>query len=174
MDWQNFSALQDAVNTIDNLVPDPRLGLPDPLFYLISRMTPLVNVDLLIVNECNQKLLTWRADQFYGPGWHLPGGIIRFKENAHRRIREVAKAELGATVESSSIPILVDELMNTERDIRGHFISMVFRCKLTSSLDESRRAASVHKADNGQWLWVSTMPTNMIKQHLRFEYLLNE
>lgn len=50
----------------------------------------MVNVDLLIKNvSSNETLLTWREDEYYGPGWHVPGGIVRFKEtivhiSAHR------------------------------------------------------------------------------------------
>ena len=73
--------ISDAVLVINACLPDSKLGLPDDIFYLVSRLTPMINVDLLIVNEQNEKLLTWREDQFYGPGWHIPGGIIRFKED---------------------------------------------------------------------------------------------
>ena len=146
-----LAELNDAVGIIERLVPDSRGGLPDSLFYLMSRLTPMVNVDLLISNDKNEKLVTWRADRFYGPGWHLPGGIIRFKETAHQRILKVAQLELDASVEFEPLPVLVDELMNPERDVRGHFISMVFKCRLIGELDP-----------------------NMIKQQLRFEFLFNE
>ena len=77
----NAQKIADAVAVINECLPDSRAGLPDDIFYLVSRLTPMINVDLLIVNERNEKLLTWREDQFYGPGWHIPGGIIRFKES---------------------------------------------------------------------------------------------
>lgn len=169
-----IAELYNAVRTIERLVPDSRGGLPDSLFFLMSRLTPMVNVELLIGNDKNEKLVTWRADRFYGPGWHLPGGIIRFKETAHQRMLKVAHLELHACVEFEPLPILVDEVMNPERDVRGHFISMVFKCRLIGELDPKRRADSVSTAENGQWTWVSSMPKNMIKQQLRFESLFNE
>ena len=173
MTSSEMAELNEAVNLIERLVPDSRGGLPDTLFFLMSRLTPMVNVDLLISNEKNEKLVTWRADKFYGPGWHLPGGIIRFKEKAHERVLKVAQLELDAFIEFDPLPILVDELMNPERDVRGHFISMVFKCRLKSDLDPKRRAQSVLTAENGQWTWVGSMPSNMIKQQLRFEFLFN-
>ena len=36
----------DAIRILDDLAGDPRTGLPEDLFLFISRMTPLVNVDL--------------------------------------------------------------------------------------------------------------------------------
>lgn len=57
--------LPRLVGEIQAHIPDSRLGLPDELFYLVSRLPPLVNVDLLIQNEKRQTLLVWRDDAFY-------------------------------------------------------------------------------------------------------------
>jgi ADP-ribose pyrophosphatase YjhB (NUDIX family) len=166
--------IADAVALLNECLPDPSAGLPDDVFYLISRLTPMINVDLLIVNERNEKLLTWREDQFYGPGWHIPGGIIRFKEWAEDRISKVAESELGTTVSCDVRPLLVREIMNPNRDIRGHFISMVYKCKLTSPLRDSDQAPISDKIINGQWRWFDAMPANMIKPHLQFKSLIND
>ena len=64
-------------------------GLPTDVFYFVSQLTPLINVDLLVKNKSGQVLLTWRDDRFYGPAWHIPGGIIRFKEKIEDRIEKV-------------------------------------------------------------------------------------
>jgi colanic acid biosynthesis protein WcaH len=165
--------LADAVAVFNKYLPDSKSGLPDDIFYLISRLTPMINVDLLIVNERNEKLLTWRDDQFYGPGWHIPGGIIRFKELAQTRISKVAELELGTTVSCDSHPLVVREIMNPSRDIRGHFISMVYKCKLTGTLRTSEKAPQSGTIQNGQWQWFGSMPSNMIKPHLAFESLIN-
>ena len=65
--------LQEVRRTFE----DPRDGLPEELFLFISELTPMINVDLLITNHQRETLLTWREDEFYGPGWHVPGGFIR-------------------------------------------------------------------------------------------------
>lgn len=166
--------LTSAVAVINELLPNSKEGLPDEVFYLMSRMTPLINVDLLIVNEQNQKLLTWRDDQFYGPGWHIPGGIIRFKELAGNRILKVAELELRATVNCDNKPLIIREIMNPNRDVRGHFISMVYKCKLTSQLSSEMEASTAEPTLKGQWKWFSTMPPNMIRQHVQFEDLINQ
>ena len=56
----------------------------------LVELTPLVNVDLLI-KDSGRTLLTWRDDEFYGPGWHIPGGILGFKERALDRLAKVAE-----------------------------------------------------------------------------------
>jgi ADP-ribose pyrophosphatase YjhB (NUDIX family) len=169
----DIQKIADAVAAINECLPDSRSGLPDDIFYLISRLTPIINVELLIVNERNEKLLTWREDQFYGPGWHIPGGIIRFKELAETRISKVAEIELGTTVSCESRPLGVHEIMNISRDIRGHFISMVYKCKLTGYLLASDEALTNNKILNGQWRWFASMPPNMIRPHLQFESIIN-
>ena len=165
--------ISDAVAVINACLRDSKLGLPEDVFYLVSRLTPMINVDLLIVNERNEKLLTWRDDQFYGPGWHIPGGIVRFKELAETRISKVAELELGTTVSWEPRPVVIREIMNPNRDTRGHFISMVYKCKLTGPLRVQDKAPNSEQRSNGQWRWFASMPPNMIRQHLQFEEIIN-
>src|SRR5450631_77909 len=103
-------------------IADPRLGLPDEVFHFIRRLTPLMNVDLLIRRD-NETLLAWREDEFE-TGWHIMGGIIRYRESALTRIAEVARIEIGATVTSEPSPCnMFSELDHP----RGHFISLLYR-----------------------------------------------
>ena len=65
----------NLINLIDNLeasIPDPFTGLQEDLFLFVSRITPIINVDLLIKNESDHTLLTWRDGGYYPPGWHVP------------------------------------------------------------------------------------------------------
>jgi ADP-ribose pyrophosphatase YjhB (NUDIX family) len=149
---------------LGSLLESGRGGLPEEVFRLASRLTPMVNVDLLIRDDAGRTLLTWRADEFYGPGWHVPGGIIRFKESATARIAAVAQRELGAEVVAEAVPCRISELMNPHRDVRGHFISLLYRCTLITPLN------TVLKADgemlkNGMWRWFARCPDNLIPVH---------
>lgn len=160
--------LTQAIEIVDALVPTAHQGLPDPLFYLTSRLTPMVNVDLVIRDQNKRILLTWRDDRFYGPGWHIPGGIIRFKETWSNRIHEVARCELGATISHDETPAAVFEMMNPDRDIRGHFISLVFECRLLSELAPQKAAQNLQQALPNEWIWAADMPTNILKQQRKF------
>ena len=42
--------------------------------------------------------MTWRDDKYSGKGWHLPGGIIRFREKINQRIANVGKTELNIKI----------------------------------------------------------------------------
>lgn len=139
-------------------------GLPEQVFRLVSRLTPMVNVDLLIRDDPGRTLLTWRDDEFYGPGWHVPGGIVRFKETAAERIALVARRELGAEVSAEADPCRITEMMNPHRDVRGHFISLLYRCTLITPLDTSLKADG-EILENGVWRWFDRCPDNLIPVH---------
>jgi colanic acid biosynthesis protein WcaH len=154
-------------------IQNARDGLPLDVFYFVSQLTPLINVDLLIKNKKGQVLLTWRDDRFYGPAWHIPGGIIRFKEKIEDRIQKVASLELGATVNFSLEPIHIRGLINQERDVRGHFISLLFLCELSSDLAQEKECKE-GDPKQGEWAWHDKAPSNLLKVHEAFRKYIDE
>lgn len=151
-------------------VPDPSRGLPDDVFRLVGEITPLVNVDLLIKDDRSHTLLTWRHDELYGAGWHVPGSIVRYKETLAERIRACALAELGADVTAEDAPLMILELIGAQRR-RGHHISLLYRCRLAGALDERRRAVS-DPPQPGQWRWHAGAPPDLLPAHARYAALL--
>jgi len=85
-----------TVNRLGNLVrelqaiPEITQGLPEACLFM-QPDNPLVHVDLLIKDEVNGVLLTWRDDDYYGAGWHVPGGVIRLRKPFSDRIHAVAR-----------------------------------------------------------------------------------
>ena len=146
-------------------------GLPEELFLFVSRVTPLVNVDLLIQDDRNRTLLTWRSDRFHGPGWHIPGGFIRYKERAAERIGAVAQRELNAQVDFDSAPVLVHESIRADWRDRGHLISLLYRCRLLSALDERQRFTPSAPLP-GQWLWHQHCPQDLIAEQQPYAALI--
>jgi colanic acid biosynthesis protein WcaH len=158
--------IQETVAALEALIADPRGGLPEEIFLFTSRITPMINVDLLIKNESNHTLLTWRDDGYSPPGWHIPGGVIRFKETAAGRIKAVARAELGAEVTFRPEPLAIKEIIHPARATRGHFISMLFRCTMSSPPDESLRCSGIPRQD--QWMWHDGCPRDILDVHAMY------
>ncbi len=156
--------LRDIIGLLESSVKDPTQGLPEELFLLTSRITPLINVDLLIKNDQNQTLLVWRDDGYYPPGWHIPGGIIRYKETIAERIIVVARNELGCEVHHDSEPLAINELIHYTRKNRGHFISFLYQCNLVTQPDENLKCKSDLPNQN-EWMWHSCCPGNLISVH---------
>jgi colanic acid biosynthesis protein WcaH len=149
-----------CIELLESAASHPHEGLPPDVFRFVSRITPLINVDLLVQDGQGRTLLTWRDDEWFGAGWHIPGSIIRYKETAAARVAACARDELGADVAFDQPPILISELFRDGRD-RGHFISLLYRCRLTTPLDDSRRAHA-EAPSAGEWQWHRSCPVNLI------------
>jgi colanic acid biosynthesis protein WcaH len=154
--------MSELIEQLESAVKNPTAGLPEELFLFLTRVTPMVNVDLLIQNAQRETLLTWRDDALCPPGWHIPGGIIRFKEPAGNRIRAVAAGELGAQVKFGDKPLAIHEFIHPSRRVRGHFISLLYDCALTSALDPRRKYAGAGTPRPGEWAWQRQCPENLI------------
>jgi colanic acid biosynthesis protein WcaH len=148
---------------LDSWASDPGAGLPEELFLFVSRLVPMVNVDLLISDDQGRILLTWRDDEIFGAGWHVPGGMIRYKETAEDRVRATALDELGAEVAFDGSPI-VQQLIEPERRVRGHLVALIYRCRLITQPNEELRCRG-ETPRRGQWAWHASYPDNMIAAH---------
>jgi len=155
--------IADAIAILNKEVPDPTKGLTEELFCYISSTTPLVNVDLLIKNELGRTLLSWRDDSYCGKGWHLPGGIVRFKETLEARINKVAETEIGTDISFDTIPMALNQIICPERSIRAHFISILYRCFLPSTFIPQNRGLLI--TDKGYLKWHDCCPDNLLEVH---------
>lgn len=152
----------EAIEFLDKQIPHPSSGLPEEVFLFISRMTPMVNVDLLIKDKKGRTLLSWRDDQFAGAGWHLPGGIVRFKEKLEDRLQKVAETELGTVVKFDPVPLAVNQVI-CKHNTRGHFISILYTCFLSSKFIPKNKELT--NTDKGYLKWHDSCPENLVKVH---------
>ena len=155
--------IPEAIAALERAVPDPSRGLPDEVFYYISKTTPLVNVDLLVKDEKGRTLLAWRDDEYCGKGWHIPGGIVRFRETLEARLRKVAQSEIGADVEFDKVPLAVKECINNERAVRSHFISILYKCSLPGSFSPANTGLAPDAA--GHLKWHDACPQDLLRYH---------
>ena len=161
----------EAIKCLKQKVSNPSKGLPEDLFYYISSATPIINVDLLIKNKKGYILLAWRDDQYAGKGWHVPGGIIRFKETIKERINEVARIEIGTFIDYyDPEPIAINEIFNYEREVRSHFISLLYKCSLPADVVLNNKESS--RSDPGYLMWHKSCPDDLLKlQDIYRKYL---
>lgn len=157
-----MTVLANAVATLEHAVPNPGAGLPDEVFYYISRTTPLINVDLLIKDARGRTLLAWRDDPYCGAGWHIPGGIIRHKETIETRVQKVALHELGQRVDYDLQPIKITEMIKNDLVNRNHFISLLIRCHLEGFEPSNHGRAPT---DPGYLKWHDRCPDDLIPCH---------
>lgn len=139
-------------------IENPSLGLPQEVFEFVTTVTPMINVDLLIKNSDGHVLMAWR-DDICGRGWHIPGGIIRYKESIEDRIRQVAVKELKTEVHIEPGPIMINSIITPGR-IRGHFISLLYRCFLPTDFQINN--VGLTDSDEGYLAWIKECPDNMV------------
>ena len=169
-----MKVLKNAALQIENAVLHPEKGLPDEVFVLISKLTPLINVDLLIKNPSGETLLTWREDPLCGSGWHIPGGIIRFQETISERIRKVAETELRSEVIAEPVPLSVSEFIIPGQSHRNHFISLLYQCHLKYLPPEKMYCHDFLSPATGEYAWFDHIPENLLKVHEKYScYICN-
>jgi len=155
--------LPDAISFLDQQIVDPTVGLPEEVFLFASRITPMLNVDLLVRDNNGRTLLAWRNDAFSGQGWHIPGGVIRFKETFEQRLMKVAATELGTVVEFDPIPIALNQIIIHEQKTRSHFISLLYACFLPESFIPTN--IGITPTTTGFLKWHNHCPDNLIPVH---------
>lgn len=156
--------LNEAIAALEAHCTDPRSGLPEEVFLLLTRLTPMTNVDLLINDAAGRTLLTWREDSYNGAGWHIPGGVIRYKETAAHRIAEVARLELRCDLIAEDRPTALNECILESQTNRGHAVSLLYRCTLISTPPAALKYSG-GKPRAGMYEFFNHAPDNLLKVH---------
>lgn len=153
----------------EDAIKNAEEGLPDEVFTFVASVTPMINVDLLIVQN-NKLLLSWRDDG-RNIGWHIPGGIIRFKETINNRIIKTSLNEIGATVSYNAVPIKMSEIfMDYQR--RGHFISLLYECSVPDGFEIDNSGLSEN--DSGYLKWFDYEPANIVEGQKCYKGYISE
>lgn len=158
--------MAEAIGYLESQVPDARKGLPEDVFLFVSRLTPLVNVDLLIRDPDGRVLLTWRDDPIFGSGCHVLGGCVRLGESFGDRIAAVARGELGVGIDFDPIPLGVFETVDESRSSRKYHVSLLFGCAMTAEPNAARYYDG-EALSAGLWDWHLRCPASFIQPAYR-------
>lgn len=165
-------SLQDALRRVDGYTKNPEDGLPEDVFLFVSRITPLVNVDLLVRDDAGRILLSWRDDPYEGRGWHVPGGIVRVKERFEDRIQKTALQELGCSVFYKKEPLEIVPIIKKDASVRCHFITFVYDCRIP---EKEHIGISNAAGEAGYLKWHDSYPQDMLRVHSFYrKYFLDE
>lgn len=145
----------------------PGADLPWPLFRFVTEVMATSNVDLLVQDDAARVLLAWRDDPF-GTGWHVPGSIIRHREEIAHRIAACAADELGCAVDADDRPIALIQIF----DERSHSISLVFRVALRG-MPGRRVVDAVAIPEAGDLCWFASLPDRIYPSHLVYRDVID-
>ena len=57
--------MKKLIEEIESYIENSSKGLPEDIFYFVGRLTPYINVDLLVKNDLGQTLLSWRDETMF-------------------------------------------------------------------------------------------------------------
>ena len=159
----------DELRTLETILArlsGPGADLPPPLFRFVTEVMATPNVDLLVLDDAKGVLLAWRDDPF-GRGWHVPGSIIRHREEVAHRIAACARDELGCEVAAGDGPLALVQIF----DDRGHSLSLCFRATLAGT--PGRRVLEADGTpEPGDLRWFASPPAELYPSHLVYRDLL--
>jgi len=136
--------------------------LPLKTFRSIYSQVPRLCVDLVVLNNQHEVLLTFRSIPPKNL-WHLPGGTVLFGETPTATIQRVALEELGQKV---IIQKLLGIINYNPRDYQkitgiGHPISLAYKVKLTSKKIILDKQAT-------QFKFFTKLPTQIFREQKQF------
>lgn len=140
--------------------------LPWPLFRFINEVVATANVDLLVRDPALGVLLAWRDDPF-GRGWHVPGSIIRHREEIGHRIAACARDEFGCEVAVGDRVAAVIQIF----DDRGHSVSLCYEAALRGPLGR-RLIGAEDRPEPGDLRWFEAVPADLYPSHLVYRDVL--
>jgi hypothetical protein len=139
--------------------------LPWPLVRFVTEVAAMGNVDLLVRDPDLGVLLSWRDDPF-GSGWHVPGGIIRHREEIAHRITTHALDEFGCEVQADERPVALIQFSTTAATPSRSVSPHAARRAGQTGLGRER------EGEAGRPAVVCVPPSNLYPSHLVYDALL--
>ena len=142
--------------------------LPYPLFRFLTEIAATTNVDLIVRNQEGQTLLAWREDAA-GTGWHVPGSIVRHREEIADRLRACAEDEFATPLLNATGPIALIQIF----DDRGHSLSLVYRAALAGPPGKPLITGQ-DTPRGGDLRWFATPPADLYPSHRIYREVLEQ
>lgn len=124
----------------------------------ITTIVPIINVDLIVKDEDDNILLSWRKDELFC-GWHIPGRIVRFQDSLQKTCEDCARIELFNFINTFKFLEFFETIQ--DRETRGHFITFVYECFLPN-----HKARNLYDTQykNGGLGWFRICPDDLIEE----------
>ncbi len=111
--------------------------LEQKTFETVIDSTPLVSIDLVVLNENNEALLGQRLNRPAEGFWFVPGGRILKNESLANAFKRLTLNELGIELELSIAELLgpydhfYDDCVFNEK-IKTHYVAIAYVLRLTN------------------------------------------
>jgi colanic acid biosynthesis protein WcaH len=155
--------------------------LDNEKFTAVIENTPLVSIDLVVLNSQGQALLGQRLNRPAKGFWFVPGGRIIKNESLAAAFKRLTNDELGAEFNIENAQLLgpydhfyEDNVFTSnegENNFSTHYVAIAYVLKLNSSLDN----LPLNEQHNRyQWFSVNDLQTNGLVHQNTKDYFLNK
>ena len=137
--------------------------LEKQVYTTVIDSTPLVSIDLVVINEKNEVLLGQRLNRPAKGFWFVPGGRILKNEALADAFKRLALEELGTEylIENASLLGPYDHFYTDcvfNEYISTHYVAVAYVLKINSNELNSLPIARQHS--NYSWLTIETLLKN--------------
>lgn len=137
-------------------------------FSTVIESTPLVSIDLVIVNSEGQALLGQRLNRPAKSFWFVPGGRILKNESLATAFKRLTKDELGAGFSIEDAQLLgpydhfyEDNVFTSdkgENDFSTHYVAIAYVLKVSDFLESTLKNLPLNEQHNSyRWFAVDDL-----------------
>jgi len=112
------------------------MRLADNQFIGVINATPLVAIDLIVLNEKNEVLLGRRRHRPAQDYWFVPGGRIRKNERSQDALQRIAQSELQMPVSNGRLIGVFDHFYADNfygvADVSTHYVTLAYQVEVNS------------------------------------------
>ncbi|GAA68724.1 GDP-mannose mannosyl hydrolase [Pseudoalteromonas sp. BSi20429] len=148
--------------------------LEQAIFTTVIDSTPLVSIDLVVINENNQALLGKRLNRPAKDYWFVPGGRILKNESLEDAFKRLTKGELGEQYLINEASLLgpydhfYDDCVVNEA-ISTHYVAIAYILKVKSNILGNLPIAEQHS--NYNWLSIEELLNdNDVHKHTKWYF----
>ncbi len=105
----------------------------------VIQSTPLVSIDLILMNKAGDVLLGKRKNRPARDFWFVPGGRVLKGEEIHQAINRISRDELNCDLLEQDVRFLgvyehfYDDSMFSD-DVSTHYVVLGYRAKITGDV----------------------------------------
>ncbi len=148
------------------------------IFTTVLRSTPLVSIDLIVINEHQQVLLGKRLNRPAQGYWFVPGGRIFKSETQEQAFARISLAELGAALEFADSQLVgtYDHIYDDNvfgEDFTTHYVALGRKLQVESStLNLNKELPKDEQHSDYCWLSVAELLQHpMVHKHTKNYFL---
>ncbi len=113
-------------------------ALPSAQWLDVVARTPLVSIDLIVLDDAGRVLLGWRRNRPAQNSWFVPGGVVRKDESLDAAFARIAEAELGVALSRAQTEFVgvfehrYDDNFAAAPGITTHYVVLAHRVRLAA------------------------------------------